>query len=125
MKWLALMAGGGLGASLRYGLSLWVDQRFASAFPWGTLSVNFLGSFAIGLLITMLDQRGLASPALRLFLITGVLGAFTTFSTFSLETVRLIEAGRLPLAAANMAGSVFICVAAALAGVAVARSLTS
>ena len=123
MKWLALAAGGGIGASLRYALSLWVDQRFASNFPWGTLSVNFVGSFLLGLLITVLDQRGLTSPAIRLFLITGVLGAFTTFSTFSIETLRLIETGRLPLAAANMAGSVGVCLLAVAVGVALARGL--
>jgi len=123
MKWLALVAGGGIGASLRYALSIWVDQRFSSSFPWGTLSVNFVGCFLIGLLITALDQRGLTSPALRLFLITGVLGAFTTFSTFSMETLQLIEFGRLPLAAANMAGSVGVCLLAAYTGVAAARGL--
>lgn len=123
MKWVALLAGGGIGASLRYALSIWVDQRLVAGFPWGTLLVNFVGSFLIGLLVTGLDQRGLSSPALRLFLITGVLGAFTTFSTFSLETVRLIDAGRLPLAAANMAGSVLVCLLSAIAGIALARSL--
>jgi len=123
MKWVALLAGGGIGASLRYALSIWVDQRLVAGFPWGTLLVNLVGSFLIGLLVTGLDQRGLSSPALRLFLITGVLGAFTTFSTFSLETVRLIDAGRLPLAAANMAGSVLVCLLAAIAGIALARSL--
>ncbi len=123
MKWVALLAGGGIGASLRYALSIWVDQRLVASFPWGTLLVNFVGSFLIGLLVSGLDQRGLTSPALRLFLITGVLGAFTTFSTFSLETVRLIDAGRLSLAAANMAGSVLVCLLAAIAGIALARSL--
>ncbi|MCH7599538.1 MAG: fluoride efflux transporter CrcB [Myxococcales bacterium] len=123
MKWLVLAVGGGIGASLRYALSIWVDQRIASTFPWGTLSVNFVGSFLLGLLISWLDQRGLTSPDLRLFLITGMLGAFTTFSTFSMETLRLIESGRLPLAAANMAGSVGVCLLAVVAGVALARSL--
>lgn len=123
MKWVALLAGGGIGASLRYALSIWVDQRLVASFPWGTLLVNFVGSFLIGLLVSGLDQRGLTSPALRLFLITGVLGAFTTFSTFSLETVRLIDAGRLSMAAANMAGSVLVCLLAAIAGIALARSL--
>lgn len=123
MNWLALAAGGGLGASLRYALATWVDHRFAASFPWGTLSVNFVGSFAIGLLITMMDQRGLTSPALRMFLIPGLLGAFTTFSTFSLETLQLIESGRLPLAGANVLGSVAVCVLAVAAGMAAARSL--
>lgn len=123
MKWLVLAVGGGIGASLRYALSIWVDQRIMTSFPWGTLAVNFVGSFVIGLLITVLDQRGLTSPTLRLFLLTGVLGAFTTFSTFSIETLHLIEAGRLPLAAANMAGNVGVCLLAVAAGVALARGL--
>lgn len=123
MKWLALLAGGGIGASLRYALSVWVDQRLVSSFPWGTLLVNLIGSFLIGVLVSVFEQRGLTSPALRLFWITGVLGAFTTFSTFSLETMRLLDAGRLYLASANVAGSVVVCVLAAFAGIALARSL--
>ncbi len=124
MKWLALLAGGGIGATLRYALSIWVDQRMLSSFPWGTLSVNFLGCFLIGLFVTGLEQRGLASPVLRLFLISGLLGAFTTFSTFSLETLHLIEAGRLPLAAVNVASGVLVCLLAAAAGVSLARNLS-
>jgi len=123
MKWLALLAGGGIGASLRYGLSVWVDQRLVSSFPWGTLLVNLIGSFLIGVLVSVFEQRGLTSPALRLFWITGVLGAFTTFSTFSLETMHLLEAGRLYLAAANVTASVVVCVLAAFGGIALVRSL--
>jgi CrcB protein len=123
MKWLALLAGGGIGASLRYALSVWVDQRMVSSFPWGTLLVNLIGSFLIGVLVSVFEQRGLTSPALRLFWITGVLGAFTTFSTFSLETTHLLEAGRLYLAAANVTASVVVCVLAAFGGIALARSL--
>lgn len=123
MKWFALFAGGGIGASLRYALSVWIDQRMLSSFPWGTLMVNLIGSLLIGVLITVFEQRGLSSPALRLFWITGVLGGFTTFSTFSLETLHLLDAGRLSLALANVAGSVAVCVLAAFAGIALARSL--
>jgi CrcB protein len=117
------MAGGGLGASLRYLLSTWVDQRMTSAFPWGTLAVNFIGSLLIGLIAHHLHQRGLASSHVHLFLITGMLGAFTTFSTFSLETFRLIEAGRMGLAAGSVMGSVAVCLVAVAIGVNLARSL--
>jgi CrcB protein len=117
------MAGGGLGAMLRYLLSAWVDQRMVSAFPWGTLTVNFIGSLLIGLIAHHIQQRDLATPTLQLFLITGTLGAFTTFSTFSLETYRLIEAGRLPLAAASVLGSVLVCLIAVAIGIQLARSL--
>jgi CrcB protein len=123
VKWLALMAGGALGASLRYVLSAWVDQRMASIFPWGTLSVNFVGSLLIGLIAYQIQQRELASHTLQLFVITGVFGSFTTFSTFGLETFRLIESGRLPLAAANALGSVMVCLIAVAVGVNLARSL--
>ncbi len=123
MKWIALIAGGGLGASLRFLVSSWVDQRFTSPFPWGTLAVNFVGSLLIGLTAHLLQQRGITSPAIRLFLITGILGGFTTFSTFSAETVQLIESGRLPLAAANVLGSVAICLAAVAIGISLARNL--
>ncbi len=123
MKWLALMLGGGIGASLRYGLTVWVDQRVPTLFPWGTLAVNFLGCLLIGAMITAFDQRGYFSPVLRLFAITGVLGAFTTFSTFSLETWKLFEAGRAGLAAANVAGSLVACLVATFVGIALARYL--
>ena len=123
MKWLALAVGGGIGATLRYALSVWVDQRLLAGFPWGTFAVNVIGSLLVGFLITWLDHRHPGSATLRLFLITGLLGAFTTFSTFSVETLQLIEAGRLAQATFNAAGSVLACVLAVMAGVGIARSL--
>jgi CrcB protein len=123
VKWIALFAGGGLGASLRYLLSAWVDQRMASPFPWGTLCVNFVGSLLLGLIAHQIQQRNFPSPTLQLFLIVGILGAFTTFSTFSLETFRLIESGRLSMAAASAVGSVVICLVAVAIGVDLSRSL--
>ncbi len=121
MKWAALMFGGALGATLRYALSVFVDQRIAALFPWGTLAVNAIGCFLIGVILTNFDQREVFSPALRLFVVTGVLGAFTTFSTFSLETWRLVEAGRAGLAFANVAGSVLLCLAATFVGIQLAQ----
>lgn len=104
--WVA--AGGALGSALRYLLggwvqtARWVDRLTGGwpVFPWGTLAVNLSGCLAIGLLAGLFEQR-LASPGLRLFLLVGVLGGFTTFSTFGLETQRLLEEGSLALAAAN------------------------
>ncbi|MDP6981158.1 MAG: fluoride efflux transporter CrcB [Myxococcota bacterium] len=121
MKWGALMLGGALGATLRYALTVFVDQRIAALFPWGTLAVNALGCFLIGVVLTIFDQRELFSPVLRLFVVTGVLGAFTTFSTFSLESWRLVEAGRAGLAFANIAASLLLCLAATFVGIAVAQ----
>ena len=123
MKWLALMAGGGFGAILRYTLSISVDQRMAASFPLGTFAVNVLGCFVTGILATWLDQRGISSPTVRLFWVTGLLGAFTTFSTFSFETMKLIENGKMLHATANAAGSVVACVFAVMAGIAIARAL--
>jgi CrcB protein len=77
----------------------------------------------MGILATWLDQRGISSPTVRLFWVTGLLGAFTTFSAFSFETIKLIEDGKMLHATANAAGSVVACVFAVMAGIAVARAL--
>jgi CrcB protein len=112
MRWLILFAGGGLGAMMRFALALWVDERAPSAFPWGTLVVNVAGCFLIGLLATVADEHRILPPAVRLFLVAGLLGGFTTFSTFSLETWRLVED--------TLAGTALLYVAASLAGTLVA-----
>jgi CrcB protein len=91
--------------------------------PWGTLTVNVLGSFAIGLFYALMQQRLVDSEFLRLFVVVGLLGGFTTFSTFSLETLILIQAGLWGQALFNMVASVFSCIAAAFAGMAMARWL--
>ncbi len=123
MKWGLLFCGGGLGAIMRFGLALWVDQRTPPSFPWGTFAVNVVGCFAIGLLVTWADARHGLGPALRLFLVAGVLGGFTTFSTFSLETWELIDAG-WPLAAlGNALGSLAACMTAVVAGVLLGRAI--
>jgi CrcB protein len=123
VKWFLLFIGGGLGASLRFALATWVDLRAPVAFPWGTLAVNAAGCFAIGLLATFADEHHVLSPGARLFLVAGVLGGFTTFSTFGLETWTLVEDGELPLALANAVGSVVVGLVAVVAGVLIARQL--
>jgi CrcB protein len=123
VKWLLLMAGGGLGAALRFALAGWVDQRVSPDLPWGTLAVNLVGCFAIGLLVTWADARGTLTPGLRLFLIAGLLGGFTTFSTFGLETWQLLADGRAAWAMANAAGSVIAGMTAVVAGVVLGRAL--
>ena len=92
MRFLLVLAGGALGSGARYLVSLWMVDRLGSAFPWGTLSVNVVGSFLIGLLATLADEFGAVSPDTRVFLIVGLLGGFTTFSSLSLETLRLAVA---------------------------------
>ena len=123
MKWLLLFLGGGLGAALRFALATWVDQRAEVPFPWGTLAVNAIGCFAIGLLATFADEHHVLSAGARLFLVAGVLGGFTTFSTFGLETWQLIEDRAVWMAAANVLGSVVVGLAAVILGVLVAREI--
>jgi len=123
VKWLILFTGGGLGAMLRFAVALWVDERAQVGFPWGTLVVNAVGCFAIGLVATFADEHRLLPPALRLFLVAGVLGGFTTFSTFGLETWRLVEEGLASQAAVNAVASVVASVTAVVVGVLLARNL--
>ena len=94
MKILFVMAGGGVGALSRYAVSLWAARLLGTRFPWGTLTVNLAGCFLIGLAFA-LAERGLSlmNPSMRLFFMTGFLGALTTFSTFGLETVNSIREG--------------------------------
>ncbi len=118
MNYLVCIALGGAGGAVaRHVLANWIFRSWGGVFPFGTLLVNLLGSLAIGILYVILVERQMFAPPWRGILIVGFLGAFTTFSTFSIETITLLEAGRLGLAAAYMIGSAVLCVA--LAGLAV------
>jgi len=123
MRWVWLFLGGGLGAALRFAMALWVDGRLPSAFPWGTLAVNGLGCLGIGILATLADEAELISPAGRLFLVSGLLGGFTTFSTFGMETWQLIEARSLGLAIGYAFFSVVLGMLGVVAGVVATRSV--
>lgn len=116
-------AGGAVGSVLRYGLSTAVGKWLGTAFPYGTVIVNVLGSFTIGLLYVWLMERTGASGELRAFLIVGVLGGFTTFSSFSLETSVLLMQASYTRAALNIILSVSLCVGATLLGIMVARQV--
>jgi CrcB protein len=120
---LAIAAGGALGAVFRYGVSNGIYQWLGRDFPWGTLAVNMLGSLLMGGLYVLLVERLAATAELRAFLLIGVLGAFTTFSTFSIETLLLIENGQLLRAVMNMLASVLVCIVAAWVGIVVIRQL--
>jgi len=102
-KVLLVMCGGGLGAASRYAIGLLTVRWWGIQFPWGTLTVNLIGCFLIGLLFALADRVRLLSPEMRLLLITGYLGALTTFSTFSLETVNAGRAGLTFLPWVNIA----------------------
>ncbi|MFQ3670288.1 MAG: fluoride efflux transporter CrcB [Verrucomicrobiia bacterium] len=116
--YLVIMAGGALGSAGRFALSLWILERFGDGFPLGTLAVNLTGSFLIGLIYGLTAPDGLfpEPPLAREFLILGVLGGFTTFSTFSLQTLHLLQAGHWGLASINIIGSVTLCLLAAWFG---------
>lgn len=123
MQALAIAAGGALGALMRYWVSTATYVWLGRGFPWGTLMVNVLGSFAIGMLYILLLERLTSGPEMRAFLLIGFLGAFTTFSTFSIETLNLLEDAQIGKALLNVGASVIICIAAAWLGVTVARQL--
>ena len=112
-----------MGAVLRYWVSNWVYTFSGKGFPYGTLAVNVLGSLLMGFLFVWLLERLSNELALRAFLLIGLLGAFTTFSTFSIETLNLIETGQLARALANVLLSVALCLAAASLGVLLARQI--
>jgi CrcB protein len=122
VRWILVFLGGGLGSLLRFELGGFVQSRIGPAFPWGTFAVNALGCFAIGVLATWFDERGAAGSETRLFLIAGLLGGFTTFSSFGLETFRLLEEAHYLAALGNAAGSVAVCLAALAIGVAIGRA---
>lgn len=110
---LVVAAGGAIGAGLRHGVNLGAARLLGAAFPWGTLTVNVAGSLAMGLLVGWLARNGGDSGAmLKLFLATGVLGGFTTFSAFSLDAVLLWQRGAAGQAAAYVLASVIVSVAA-------------
>lgn len=120
--WLAVALGGSMGACLRYATALWVGVPAMPAWPWATFAVNLAGSFLFGFLAVMLASLT-TSELWRLALMTGMLGALTTFSTFSFELVRLLESRSLGLALGYAAVSVVACVSLAGLGLAVGRLL--
>jgi CrcB protein len=122
-QWLAIAAGGAVGALLRYWASTGVHALVGRGFPYGTFTVNFLGSLAMGFLYVWLLDRVVSGPVVRAFLLIGLLGGFTTFSSFSIESLNLIEAGQVIKAFVNVLLSVTACIAAAGLGVLIARQL--
>ena len=120
---LAIAGGGAAGAVLRFWTSSLVHARLGQDFPYGTLVVNVLGSLLMGFLYILLLERLSLGPEWRAVLLIGLLGAFTTFSTFSIETLNLIEAGFLLRASVNVVASVVLCIMAAWLGVILGRQL--
>lgn len=123
MGYLIVFLGAGLGGALRHGVNLAVLRLGLTAFPIGTLAINVLGSFLMGAIAEWLALRAHLPQHWRLFLTTGVLGGFTTFSAFSLEAVLLYERGKTVGAAVYVAASVMLSIGGLLAGLAVIRSI--
>ena len=124
MKMILFIAcGGALGAVLRYGASLGVYSLLGRGFPYGTMFVNVTGSLLMGLLSIMMLERFNVGPEWRAAILVGLLGSFTTFSTFSIETLNLMEQGDMTRAFANIALSVTVCLAAVWVGISLGRQL--
>ena len=121
MSYLLVFFGGGLGASLRHGVNLICARGFGTAFPYGTFIINITGSIVMGLIAGYLAFKGDASQHWRLFLMTGILGGYTTFSAFSLDSALLYERGEVGLALFYVLGSVVFSIAGLFAGLALMR----
>ncbi len=115
-NYLLVLAGGGLGAVARYWLSGVLPRWVGTGFPYGVFTVNILGCFLIGLLMTALEDRFLVDPSLRIFLTVGILGGFTTFSSFSYESVMLMQDAEYLKALLYVGGSVGLGIGGTIAG---------
>jgi CrcB protein len=125
----AILLGGALGSAARFAMALWIDERYVSNFPWGTFAVNILGSFIIGV------AAGLSGPnspltvpfpeVARVFIMVGICGGFTTFSSFSLQTIHLMETGQWLLAGSYVMFSVLLCLLATGCGIAIIQAMAA
>ena len=115
-EYLAVGLGGFFGAMARFGLSGWINRQFSPPFCYGTLVVNVIGSFCLGALMFLAEERAALSPQAKLCLCVGFMGALTTFSTFGFETMALIRQRELVMAAANIGANVILAVIAVLLG---------
>lgn len=123
-RFLWVCAGGAVGTGARYLVSLWALRVLGPGFPYGTLAVNVLGSFLLGAIMQVGLTSELLSPSVRIVLATGVMGGFTTYSSFNYETLLYVQAGRLSWAAANLAITVVTCLLAGMLGLWAGRLLT-
>jgi CrcB protein len=123
MHFLLVALGGAIGAAARHGVNLAGMRLLGIGFPWGTVAVNVVGALVMGIFIEMLARRWGGSAELRLFVATGILGGFTTFSAFSLDAVTLYQRGEIVLAFIYVAGSVILSIAALFLGLWLARTV--
>jgi len=120
---LAISVAAILGANLRYVISRLAAKEFGPVFPYGTLIINIVGSFIVGLFVTWTTERVLVDPRWRLLVVVGFCGSFTTFSSYAFESMALFEQGQWGLMLANVCANNLLCLAGALAGMAVARAI--
>ena len=123
-SYLLVFVGGGIGASLRHAVNMLSARGLGTAFPWGTFIINISGSLVMGLIAGYLAFKGGASQPWRLFVMTGILGGYTTFSAFSLDAALLYERGEIAAALFYVLGSVVLSIAGLFAGLALVRHLT-
>jgi CrcB protein len=124
MNYLIVFLGGGIGSMLRHAVNVMSARALGTAFPYGTLTVNVVGSIAMGLFAGYFAFKGDAAQSWRLFLMTGILGGYTTFSAFSLDTAVLYERGEFGLALAYVIASVGVSISGLFAGLMLVRQLT-
>lgn len=122
-KFLIISLGAVLGANARYWLGGWAAEKFGAAFPYGTLIINLSGSFILGIFVTLITDRFLVDPHWRLLIAIGFLGSYTTFSTYTYESVNLMLTGQPWLGLLNLFGSSLLGAIAAAAGILLARAL--
>ncbi|MBI3365598.1 MAG: fluoride efflux transporter CrcB [Ignavibacteriae bacterium] len=118
---LLIFLGGGIGAVARYGLQGTMYRMLGGDFPYGTLVVNVVGCFLIGVLMMGMENRFLLNPSIRVFLTIGILGGFTTFSSFSYETIALLRDGQLLFGLFNVFASIVTCLLATYLGTVIAK----
>ena len=123
IEFLWIGIGGFVGVNLRYLLQNWAASRWGATFPYGTLIINVTGSLLLGFFVTLVTQRVVAPAHWRVFISVGLLGGFTTFSAFSVETLNLLQAGRWVSAGAYLFGNVLLGLAGAFLGMILARAL--
>lgn len=123
MPIVLIAVGGAAGAVARFLVDQWVTERVGSTFPWGTLIVNASGSFVLGVLFALAIEGDAMPSSVRLPVMVGFIGAYTTFSTFALETWRLVEAGSPVLGLLNLAGSCAVGLIAIVGGLSVGRAI--
>jgi fluoride exporter len=123
LKYLLIGIGGFAGANLRYLIQTWIAERWGASFPYGTLFINVTGSFILGFFIMLVTDRVVASPNWRFLIAVGLLGGYTTFSSFTVETLNLAQAGRWLPAGLYLAGNVVLGLVFAFLGMVLARAL--